>query len=406
MTPGRPRALAILTRDYLGAEPVGRVNIARRICERLVEHFDFHALVVGSLFQKPFPNLLALARNLGSGPVPPVQGAVFASADSMRQAEAEFRQRPALIYIDTLRLLPYAIAARRHAPEARIVIDSDDLLSRRYAMLARENLPLALGFVERMIPAPLARLAQTPAVSRSLFRYESWRFRALEAAGARIADEILLISAHERDEATHMAGLRSRITALPVPVQGPPNPPSAATYLSAPLRCVFIGTDGLVQNRMAIEAVLDLWRRIRPTVPLAIYGRMKRPWTAPEGVSFEGFAPDLATVYAPGSVLLNLATVPGGVKTKNLEALAYGTAVVSTAVGFESALPTGYPLVLELGPSLDRFVAELAEQRPILAQAAELGLAHVRLHHSLARFHAALDVALGIEGAGGTQNPA
>lgn len=394
--PERPTALAILTRDYLDAEPVGRVNIAKRICLRMQEHFALETIVCGTVFQRPLANAGLLLRNLGRAPIPPLQGAIFTSRATLQAVEAAARRGPALIYVDTLRLLPYAVRARELAPGARIVIDSDDLLSRRYGMLARENLPLALGFVERMIPGPLVRLAQHPRIARTLFRYESWRFRALERAGAKLADRILLISAHERDEAIHMADARAALVAIPVPVQGPADPHEAAHYRDAPLRFVFIGTDSLVQNRMAIEALLDLWARIRPTTPLAIYGRMKRSWDPAPGVRFEGFAPDLASVYAPGSVLLNPATVAGGVKTKNLEALAYGTAVVSTAVGFESARPEAYPLVFELGPELDRFVAGVERNRALLVEAASLGLAHVQREHSLARFHAVIDEALGV----------
>ena len=61
---------------------------------------------------------------------------------------------------------------------------------------------------------------------------------------------------------------------------------------------------------------------------------------------WHGFVADLNDVYAPGSILLVPAVLPGGIKTKVLEAFSFGCAVLGNPLAFEGLDIQDYPLRL------------------------------------------------------------
>jgi glycosyltransferase involved in cell wall biosynthesis len=131
---------------------------------------------------------------------------------------------------------------------------------------------------------------------------------------------------------------------------------------------VFVGSDSLLQNRLSIEFLVDLWRTTRPERPLQIIGRMTRPWPETPGVRFEGFVADLAEIYRNDVVALSPSFVEGGIKTKVLEALGYGTLAVGNALTFEGMGCDPGPLAMSAG-ELAAFVGDPGPRLPALLEA-------------------------------------
>jgi hypothetical protein len=127
------------------------------------------------------------------------------------------------------------------------------------------------------------------------------------------------------------------------------------------LRFIFLGSDALQQNRIAIQEIVKLARENALALPVYIYGQMVRNYEQSENVVVCGFAETLATVYQPGSILLLARSVRGGIKSKVLEAFEHGIPTIGTSSaleGFEGA----YPWRLD-GAALRRLVGDISELR-------------------------------------------
>jgi len=157
--------------------------------------------------------------------------------------------------------------------------------------------------------------------------------------------------------------------------------------MTAPARFVFIGMDTLTQNRLTIQYLLEIWGRTSPSLPLHIYGRMSRQWPQPPNVFFHGYVETLGEVYDGRSVLLAPSFVPGGVKTKVIEAFAWGTPVIGNETTFEGMHLPSYPLQQETG----RLEKDLLSNGAMgsFDDAARIGSDYVRDHHDPDRFTSA-----------------
>jgi hypothetical protein len=106
---------------------------------------------------------------------------------------------------------------------------------------------------------------------------------------------------------------------------------------------------------------------------------------------------DLNEVYAPGSVLLVPAVLPGGIKTKVLEAFSFGCAVLGNPFAFEGLDIPNYPLHLpeeDWAPYLTAPDAHAAT----IERAAEVGRGFVAVTGSRARYAEAWETILaGVE---------
>jgi glycosyltransferase involved in cell wall biosynthesis len=245
------------------------------------------------------------------------------------------------VYLDSVRCQSLLQVLRRCLPEVRIVVDFDDLMSRRMELLAAGHHRLSLGFLRTSFPAALRRLSEGP-LSAWLTRYEGRALRLAEAEMARSAQEVVFVSSAERDL------MRERLAPGPgaavVAIPPPAAEVSTVGAVSPPYRFVFIGTDGLVQNQLSIDFLVQLWARLQPSPSLHIYGRQERPPQVTPNVHWHGYVEDLSEVYSTGSILLLPAVLSGGVKTKAIEAWAYGRPVLGNAAAFEGLDIQDYPL--------------------------------------------------------------
>jgi glycosyltransferase involved in cell wall biosynthesis len=195
----------------------------------------------------------------------------------------------------------------------------------------------------RFIPAPLQKLLAGP-LAGSICRYEAASLAALEQQLLELTDCVILLSSKETEllkKATPIK-LRPKITLIP-----PACEPKQIKRPAQPVRFVFIGSDALLQNRLTIEYLIDLWQQYSLQTPLVIYGKMTRTYpNLPASIEFPGFADSLADVYTDHSLLLSPSFVKGGVKTKILEAMEFGILPIGNAISFEGiADAAAYPLI-------------------------------------------------------------
>jgi len=159
----------------------------------------------------------------------------------------------------------------------------------------------------------------------------------------------------------------------------------APAWENAP-RAIFVGSDVLVQNRMTIAYLLDLWKTFRIKTELFIYGRQKGDWPDVPNVRFCGYVADIQDAYVPGSIMVYPCLVPGGIKTKVLEAYAYAVPVIGNDATFEGILPPDYPLVVNdrehLAALLDNPEANASELRKAVALASD----YLQKEHGAALF--------------------
>jgi glycosyltransferase involved in cell wall biosynthesis len=384
--------LAVWTRALDGVESVGRVKTARAVRETLaplgtVTAARLEAVVERASMRSIAAAARALAGGLLRGRPMPLQCVLF--ADGGPGAEQALRDAAAcdVVYADGIRALPWLRRLRQIRPDVEVVLDFDDLMSRRCDELIEHRLPLSLGYLERAMPRAFARIVTAPPVARLLLGYERAALRHAEREALRLADRIVLVNRHEAallaaDAEAMQPPARATVLAIP-----PPAPVAAAVPVPRPpWRAVFVGTDGLVQNRLTIDHLLELWHRERIAIPLVIYGRQKRPPREVPGVTWAGYVRDIAEAYTPGSILVSPCFLRGGIKTKILEGFAHGTPVVGNTASFEGMDFDGYPLRFDSDAALLGFLADPSRHLGAMVEAVRRGAAHLEHEHRAERF--------------------
>lgn len=354
----------------------GRTAILVPVIRALRRHHQLDILPLRSVMQIRRPRdvagaVLAWGKSLLRGRPLPLQCLLYASAAEAERLAIRIRDgNYDVVYLDTVRCQILLRALRRLAPDIHVVADFDDLMSRRAAFLARHGMPFLSGHVGPQMPSWLRWLIEVP-LARLITAYEAATLPAAENEVVRSSDVTVLLSPVERRMLETRSG--ARVLSIPpaVPLEAP------AWRRTEALRFVFIGSDRQLQNRTAIDALLEGWRRLAPATELHIYGRQGRPAPSVPGVVWHGFVDDLAEVYQPGSIALVPATVAGGIKTKVAEAWAWGCPVLGNEIALEGLEIGGYPLMLPVGqwdPLLTDPVAHFA----LWARAARQGSDFVR----------------------------
>lgn len=342
------RVVGIWTRDFLQAEVAGRPHVVRTIFAAMGS--DSKAVIVSNILRTGstrdlLVSFIRLMLSVLRGRPLPLQCFLFSSSAERRRILREVdASRPAVVYIDTVRLVETAEAIRRAFPDIRLVVDMDDLMSRRHAEWQRLALPISLGYLKKSLPGMLVHLLESRWVGRLLNGYEKYTLRRIEKRVAEIADVVTFVSSDDAKVYRNMVAGGSghaTITAIPLAMHlRVPAPPPR----QQPIRFVFIGGDFLHQNRLTIDYLVDLWRRLQPAAEMHFYGKHKQERPAVPGVIYHGFVKDVAEVYTLNSVMLVPSFIGGGLKTKVLEAFSHGCPVVGTELTFEGIAMGAYPL--------------------------------------------------------------
>ena len=209
-----------------------------------------------------------------------------------------------------------------------------------------------------------------------------WR---TELAAVRFANEVVFSSDYERRlmerRCGHVAGRTHRhIIGYEVKPVVPRLEPQGLVF-------GFVGGDRLAQNRRSIEALIRLW--VRHAVPhkLVIIGRCHQLYEPCANVEFAGFVADLADYYRGFDALLVFSYVPGGLKTKVPEALAYGVPVILNNVAAEGIVGLrGYKLQFDEEDLVRYLSRPTNEIRDELLSFRSTAIQLARTHWSAERF--------------------
>lgn len=343
----RLRIAMVLTRELNVAG--GRPAILNNVIAALAQNHDLEVIRLRSVLElrgaMAFSGVFIawLASIIRMRPLP-LQCLLYGHWREIDAACARLCGRPFdVICLDTVRCHMLLRAIRRRLRDVHVISDFDDLMSRRMSLIHDQNLPLATGNIAASAPSWLKRLLSGPA-ARFISCYEAAALRRTESEAAALSDAVVLVSRHERDRLRHYLpiALRQKIHCIP-----PMMPLRSSPASSPPLRrFIFIGSDRLLQNRAAIDSLIAMWRRLRPSTILHIFGDQSRSVQPADGVNWHGGVPDLSEVYQPGSVLLLPAPFGGGCKTKVAEAWSFGCPVLGNPPAFEGYDLVGYPLIL------------------------------------------------------------
>ena len=342
----RPRIAVVSTRSL--AKAAGRPTILANIISALEQKNDVTAFRLYSALE--LGSIGGLCRMLGQwltgmvcGRRLPLQCILYATRECERLSEQIADGAFDSVYLDTVRCHALLVLLRQRLPHLHIVTDFDDLMSRRMRHLSQSRLPLLAGHIGNHLPHWLRFLVEGP-FGRSITAYEAATLPGLEDHVVALSSATVVLSTVE---AGRLRG-RLPISARPCIHSIPPAfAVQADPWKSAPaLRFVFVGGDDLLQNRMAIDRLLALWRTLRPATSLHIFGRQGRRPTDLPGVHWHGFVQNADAIYSPGSIALLPALVKGGIKTKVAEAWAWGCPVLGNDAAFEGFAIRNYPLAL------------------------------------------------------------
>ena len=337
------------------------------------------------------------AGELLRGRLPSLQCLLYADGGNHRNLRARLRHlRPTTLYCDGVRsyyFLRRLGAARDHM---RIIVDLDDLMSRRMELLGQSGVGLSLGYLHQRAPAWVIRLLRQRLVASLVTGWEGLALRQVEDDMGRWAHAVVLLSPVE-GAALHSRYLenqaRARVLVIPPPTEISA-PPQAYSRFE---RFILIGTDTLPQNHSTIERLIDLWARLRPSPELHIFGSMSHRWPEIAGVVFRGYTPDLAEVYTEGSVLLAPGALRGGIKTKVIEAFANGCAVAGNSITFEGLELEDYPLRLDDVAKLEELVLHPEAYLDVFRHAAVSGQDYIAKALGWSSFSAAWRATFGFE---------
>ena len=380
------RVALVITRAIDEAS-FGRVKVLREIRAALEAQFDVTVFRLRSLLETSHVrDFVGAGRTLAlsalRGKPLPLQSVLYSGTREIESVlEALCSGDFQAVYVDSIRSQTFIRKLRERAPQLRLVVDFDDLMSRRMENLASGHIKLSLGFMQELVPYALRWSIEGP-LSSLLVRYEAAALGRSEREVVDAVQAVVLVSSAERDLLRAKLGFakRSLVHALPPPASECRSPQVASQY-----RFVFIGSDLLAQNRLSIDVLLDMWQRLRPSAALHIYGRQRRPNRDVRNVHWHGYVEHVSEAYEPGTILLLPAILAGGIKTKVIEAWSFGCPVLGNATAFEGLDVGRYPLVHAIA-GWDAFVLEPSAHAQLWHTAATIGNEFARDVLSRSRF--------------------
>jgi len=316
--------------------------------------------------------------------------------------ELRAQLRPSIEIYDTVRMAQYA---GNNAAEQICYLD--DLFSQRYtAMLdAAQRYPdvdiAPLGNFATHVPSALRPLAEHRRGQVALLRAERNLVGKSEDRVAQSFRRSLLVNGIEAATLTERARVPSaRVRAVPPLVDAP----EAVTRQVRSPEFVFLGLLSLPHNDDGLAWFLrSVWPGVVARMPdarLRIVGRDPRPGLLSltrqlsDTVSVDGYVPDLSSVLANATALINPLRFGSGIKLKVIEALARGLPVVSTTVGAEgirSGVDTGV-LVGDQPGEIVELMSELTSVRRN-GEIGDAALEHFQSVYSQAAVFEAYDAA-------------
>ena len=345
----RPRVAMVVTRSLTEDASISRVRILGHVQELFLNNFETSLFRIRNVIdtRRLFDWILAgwtMFVGIATFNPVPLQCVLFSASSEIRRLTREISEGAFdVIYLDSVRTWRLLKSMRTANIDARVVVDFDDLMSRRMEMLAENGWSISLGYLSKRLPRWSQKLIEER-FSGAIARYEARALRRVERDMCADAQAITLVSPVEagllRDRLP--SGGHAEVCSII------PSRSVAVTDVSvrAPYRFVFIGSDFHGQNGLSLEFLVDLWRRTRPATKLHIYGRQKSTWPEVENMVWHGYVNSLTEVYSEDSIAVLPALRAGGIKTKMIEAWAHGRPVLANSTAFEGLSISGYPLVV------------------------------------------------------------
>jgi hypothetical protein len=381
-----PRVVFVWTRELDGQRMAGRLRVAHAIRAALSTHAQVKSIRLPSVVTdrtlgRAIGAAASLVLSVLRGQPLPMQCAIFGSPRDVQAVVQAIPPDVETIYLDGVRCFELLRELRRSRPDGRIVVDFDDLMSRRMGLLLAAGQPLSPGYMTERLPRMLRGVATSKTVGRAAALYESLTLKATERRTLALADAVVLLSTKDAEGLEAVRGKwppsRARVETV-----APAVAVVDADPVTPPLRFVFVGTDVLTQNRLTIDYLLDLWRRERVAAPLAMFGHQTRKVSLPASVTMHGYVSNLEEIHDGHSVLLTPSFLRGGIKTKVLEAFSLGTPVIGNSHTFESMPIADYPLRIDDEMKLLAILRDPDGCQQQFHSAVAHGRAYLRSHHA------------------------
>ncbi len=340
-------------RSETSVADVGRQKVLSQLRAALVgTNWDANWL----RFNRPDRRWLAIGRGvvrwIGAalrGRVLPLQSCLALQGEfEIPEASAISPDSDPVVYIDGVRLSHLGVPLKRQLG-ARLIVDFDDLMSRRVSRMRKRKETFSSGAFRDFFPAfAEPALAKGRPILNLLYYAEKCLLRRSEIWASREADAIVFASPFEarlferflRRYAPPPASLQ--LLVLGPCVRDTAQVKSIFQASEPDLRFVFIGSDTFEQNRVAVNEIIQLAEAGSLAVSTFIGGRMVGHYPPAPGVTFCGYIESLKDFYRPGSILLVPKSVRGGLKTKTFEAFDYGVPIIGSyeaLEGFEGHYP-------------------------------------------------------------------
>jgi len=248
----------------------------------------------------------------------------------------------------------------------------------------------------------LKKIANLPLVLHG-HNLEYERFRSMGKSWWRVvelferfafnrADLLLFITDRDREQALKRFNIpTARAVTVPFgiekpePLQYPQNHVALRKALGLPPDVpifLFYGKLDYAPNAQAVELllnkVLPLLRKYLPDAVLLIAGKnlpiaLRQAAQKAANVRYLGFVPDLAPYLTVSTAVLNPILAGGGVKTKCIEAMAYGKVVVSTRTGAQGIEPSVSKGLLRISSDDDwrGFVENMVQIKQVVLESRE-----------------------------------
>ncbi len=375
------RVAMVVTRSLDIDTAISRVRILRDIrdslgAEGIVEVYRIRTLLELSCIACWMHAVVSFIWNVFRRRAIPLQCVLYsARAEAKRLSRQIASGGFDAVYLDSVRSVSLLRALRKRAPNLRVTVDFDDLMSRRMSLLAENGWPIQLGHVRKYFPAAISRTIEGR-WSRVIARFESHALRRVEEEVCKTTQAVVLISPWEaqllrrRLSGSH-ADVFGMLPACRVTVN--------STTLRQPVRFVFIGSDTNGQNQQSIDYLLQLWQRVNPEACLHVYGRQRRVYENIPKVILHGFVDDVCDVYTEDSILILPVFRPGGIKTKLLEAWAHARPALVNPLALEGVDVGEYPLALS-EDKWNSYISEPSAYTVAWMRAAEIGNRFVMNH--------------------------
>lgn len=331
------KILFITTRHFTTGTSTGREKTLNFIFETFNKNFHVEKFYLPSILEFFTVSSairmawVAIKLSVKREPIP-LQSLIFLDEKVIQEiSQIISLSKPDIVYFDGVRSGVYILLLRKALSGLRIICDFDDLMSARFQNAASGKAGLNFGYLSNKLPWIFRRLGSSKKIAAMVLRREAEKLKDLEIRLVYSSDAVVLVSKSEQRKLSENVGPARRVVCIP------PAAELIRIYrpYSSLARFIFVGSDSIPQNRSTIQFLLELWRTQSPALRLHIYGKMKHQYVFVEGVVFEGFIEDLAEAYTPGSVLLCPSFIPGGVKTKVLEASGYGVLSLGNSLTFE-----------------------------------------------------------------------